>query len=173
MSDWVKWVLLGLLSVVFGILVLGNAVIATLAVTTLTGAVLMISGAVQVAGGLTSAETTGQKVFGVLMGLLMGFLGVSFLFDPLAGAISLTMLIMILLAASGVLRIVFAWNMRETPYFWPMLLSGALSVLLAGYILANFAAATMALLGILLGIELLMNGLGLVVLGFAMRNRQV
>ena len=51
-----------------------------------------------------------------------------------------------------------------------MLISGALSILLAGYILANFARASVNLLGILLGIELLFNGAGLIVLAFFLRT---
>jgi len=117
MSDSMKWILLGALSLVFGFLVLGNTVIATMAVTTLTGAVLMASGVFQVVGGFTSTESTGSKIFGILMGLLIGFLGMNFLFKPLEGAISLTMLVMILMAASGIMRLVFAWRMRSTTYF--------------------------------------------------------
>lgn len=170
MSDWMKWLLLGLLSVFFGILVLGNAAIATMAITTLTGAMLLAAGGFQIAGGVSTAGSTGSRILGILIGLLMGFLGVNFLFNPLEGAISLTLLVMLLLAASGTLRTLFSWRMRETAFFWPMLLSGALSLLLAGYIFANFAAATLTLLGVMLGIELLLNGTGLMIFAFAMRR---
>ena len=51
-----------------------------------------------------------------------------------------------------------------------MLLSGAVSVLLAGYIFANFAAMALSLLGILLGIELLINGTSLIALAFFLRT---
>jgi uncharacterized membrane protein HdeD (DUF308 family) len=170
MSEAHKWLLLGLVSVLFGILVLGNTVIATLAVTTLTGAALLIAGVLQIIGGLSGDRQTGSRIFAVLMGILMSFLGVNFLFNPLAGAISLTMLIMILLATSGILRIVFAWRVREAPLFFPLLLSGALSVLLAGYIWVNFAAATLSLLGILMGIELVLNGAGLILWSLILRS---
>lgn len=171
MSDSMKWMLLGALSLVFSILVLGNTVIATMAVTTLTGAMLMVSGVFQVVGGFSSDESTGSKIFGILMGLLMAFLGTNFLFNPLEGAISLTMLILILLISSGIVRLIFAWKMRSTMYFWPMILSGAISVLLAGYIWNNFEAASLTFLGIMLGIELMMNGLSLIVVGLSNRSQ--
>ena len=47
MSDWVKWLLLGLLSIVFGIFVLGAPVVASIAVTVVTGVLLLISGALR------------------------------------------------------------------------------------------------------------------------------
>ncbi|MBI6628666.1 HdeD family acid-resistance protein [Pontibaca salina] len=169
MKDWVKWLLLGLVSVVFSVFVLGNAAFASLAVTTLTGALFVLSGGFQIVGGF-AAESTGSKVFSILLGALMVLLGLSFLFNPLEGVISLALLVLILLAASGVIRIVFSWRMRSTAFFWPMLISGALSVLLAAYILANFASVGPQLLGILLGVELLLNGAGLIVLSFFIRT---
>jgi uncharacterized membrane protein HdeD (DUF308 family) len=84
--------------------------------------------------------------------------------------ISLALLVTILLAANGMVRLVLAFRMRATRFFWPMLISGALSVLLAMYILANFATASVTLLGILLGVELLFNGAGLIALAFFLRS---
>lgn len=165
MSNWIKWLALGILSVVFGLFALGNAVAASLAVTVVTGLLFLAAGGIQVAVGL-SEPGTGRKVFSVLMGVLMLLLGVSFVANPLEGVVSLALLVTIMLAASGVLRLVLAWGMQATQFFWPMLASGALSVLLAGYIVANFATASVSLLGILLGVELLFNGAGLIALAF-------
>jgi len=170
MKDWVKWLLLGLASIAFGVFALGNAVIASLAVTTMTGALFLIIGAFQIAGAVSSAGSSGSRVFNVILGTLMAFVGLSFLFNPLEGVISLAMLVLIMLGFSGALRIFLAWRMRLTRYFWVMLISGALSLLLAAYILVNFATVALPLLGILLGIELLFNGVGLVVLAFFVRE---
>lgn len=169
MKDWLKFLLLGILSIVFGIFVLGAPVVASLAVTTVTGFLFLFMGGLQVVGGF-SGEGLAEKIFGILMGLLMLFLGWSFVANPLEGTVSLALLVLILFAASGVVRLAFSWRMRSTPYFWPMLISGALSILLAGYIWTNFAAASVSILGIMLGIELLFNGWGLVVLGLFVRK---
>jgi len=169
MKQWVIWLALGILSIVFGVVVLGNTVVASMAVTTITGAMLLLSGIFQILGGL-SAEGMGSKVLSLAMGALMAFLGLSFLFNPLEGAISLALLIMILLMASGIVRIVFSMQMRGTPFFMPMLVSGALSVLLAAYIWLNFDTASVSILGILLGVELLFNGAGLILLAFFIRT---
>ena len=169
MKEWVKWLALGILSIVFGVVVLGNTVVASMAVTTITGAMLLLSGVFQIFGGL-SAEGMGSKVLSLAMGALMAFLGLSFLFNPLEGAISLAMLIMILLMASGIVRIVFSMQMRGTQFFMPMLVSGGLSLLLVAYIWMNFATASVSILGVILGVELLFNGAGLVLLAFFIRT---
>ncbi len=53
-----------------------------------------------------------------------------------------------------------------------MLISGAFSVILAGYIVANFFEIAPSLLGLLLGIELLLNGMGLIILALFLRTNK-
>lgn len=170
MKNSTKLILLGAVTVLFGVIILGNAAMASLAVVTLTGGVLLVGGGFQIVGGF-SVDSPGGKLFAWLMGALMLFLGWSFLANPLEGVISLSMLILILLAAGGIMRLIFAWRLRETMFFWPMLLSGALSVVLAFYILSS-PEATMLLLGILLGVEMLFSGLGLIFFGMSLRRTE-
>ena len=80
------------------------------------------------------------------------------------------MLVVILLIAAGLLRLWFSFRMRGTQYFWPMLLSGALSILLGGYIVAKFEQVGLDLLGMLLGVEMVLNGTGLVFMAFFLRT---
>lgn len=169
MKTWVKWLILGVISVAFGVFVLANPVAASITVTMLAGIMFVLSGGFQIFAGF-GEEGVGSKMLGIGLGLLMLVLGVSLMFHPLEGVVSLTLLVAILFAFSGVTRLITSFQMRDTPFFWPMLLSGALSVLLAGYILANFAAVAPSLLGILLGIELLFNGIGLIMLAFFVRT---
>lgn len=169
MKIWVKWLILGVLSVVFGFFVLANPVAASITVTVMAGILFALSGGFQLVAGF--GETSGMsKALAMGLGLLMLLLGISLMVHPLEGVVSLTTIVVIIFAASGVMRLINSFQMRATPFFWPMLLSGALSVLLAGYVIANFAAIAASLLGILLGIELLFNGIGLVVLAFFLRT---
>ena len=167
MSESLKWILLGVLTLIFGFIVLGNTVVASLAIVTLTGALLLAAGVFQFIGGL-SVEGMGNKLFAWLMGALMAFLGWSFLSNPLAGTISLSMLILILLAAGGIVRIIFSFRMSGSQFFWPMLISGVLSLVLAVIVWGN-PAATVQLLGILLGVEMLFNGIGMIFAGMFVR----
>ena len=169
MKLWVRWLIIGILSIVFGIFVLLNPVAASFAVTVVAGVLFMLMGAVQIWAGFSGDEGS-SKILGIGLGVLMLLLGVSLTFQPLEGSISLATLATILIGFNGVLRLISGWNMRETPLFWPMLISGALSVLLAGYIVANFFEIAPQLLGILLGIELLFNGTGLVALAIFLRT---
>lgn len=169
MAIWTKWLILGVVSVVFGFFALGNAVATSVAVTLVTGLLLVAAGAAQIWFAL--AERGGHRLWSLLIGAMTGLLGLSFLLNPILGTVSLALLVTVLLATSGVVRLVLAWSMKDTAYFLPMLVSGALSVLLAAYVLANFGAASLSLLGILLGVELLFNGAGLIVLALFVKSR--
>ncbi|WP_158964847.1 HdeD family acid-resistance protein [Chachezhania sediminis] len=170
MSDWLKFLFLGIASVIFGVIALGNTVAASLAVAIMTGALFLVVGVIQIWGGMTT-KAMENRLLTIMMGILAALLGASFLYNPLEGAVSLALLILILMGLGGIIRIIMAWSMRASPLFWAMLLSGALSVLLAGYIWSYFAEISTSLLGILLGIELIFNGAGLVVMGLFLRAK--
>ena len=82
------------------------------------------------------------------------------------------MVVLIFFMAAGIARTIFAFNIRGTSFFWPMLLSGILSIVLAGYLGMNFERVVGPLLGILMGIEMLLDGFGLVVMGFFARGSE-
>ncbi|MEM0938062.1 MAG: DUF308 domain-containing protein [Pseudomonadota bacterium] len=168
MSDWFKWMLLGVLSAIFGVLVLNHAIIFSLAITTVVGALFLVSGIIQALAGFWD-EGVSSKALSIVLGVVMALIGLSFLTDPLSGTLSLALLVTILIAAGGILRLMFALRMKGSPVFWAMILSGIVSLGLAVYILLN-PALGVVLLGTLLGVELIFNGVGLVTLGLWKRT---
>lgn len=169
MRAWLKWLVLGALSIAFGAFVLANPVAGSVAVTLLAGAMFLVAGAFQTVVGLYE-RGLGPKLLGVGLGVLMSLLGMSLVFHPLQGVVSLALVVTLIIATTGVIRLVLALRMKATPFFWSMLITGALSILLAGYIAANFFDVAPALLGLLVGIEMVFNGLGLIVLAFYLRS---
>ena len=166
-----KYFWLGLLIIALGVVVLFNAVTASAAVVTVTGIFLLLGGALQIAVGFT-AEGLGNRVLTWCLGGLTVFLGWSLMANPLAGMISLSTLLLILLAASGIVQILFAFRVRGTRFFWPLLLAGSVSVVLA-IILLSSPGATLVLLGTLLGIQMLCSGASLTMMGmFFKETRQ-
>jgi uncharacterized membrane protein HdeD (DUF308 family) len=89
--------------------------------------------------------------------------------NPLAGMISLSALLLILLAASGIVQILFAFRVKGTRFFWPLLLAGLVSVVLA-IILLSSPSATLVLLGTLLGVQMLSAGASLTMMGMLFKE---
>ena len=167
MKESTKWILLGILIIVCGVIVLGSPYVASFSIAIVTGVFLLVGGVFQVVGGF-SVEGMGAKLLTWLMGALMLYLGYSFLSTPVEGVVSLSMLVLFLLIAGGIARIIFAFSMTGTMVFWPVLISGILALVLAVII---FSAAKddptvlLRLLGIIMGIEMLFNGFSMLFMG--------
>lgn len=169
MSKWFKWLGIGLIMVVFGIFVLANPFAASLAIEQLVGALFLLTGIMQIVVAFRE-ESVWSRIGALALGALALLLGLSFLVNPLSGIISLVTLVTAILLASGVVRLVLAYRMKATRFFWSMLVSGAVSILLALYIIANFASVSGSLLGILMGIEMILNGVAMIVIAFFIRT---
>lgn len=168
MQKWMKWLIAGVLSIAFGLFVLANPLAASLAIEQVVGFLFLVIGGVQVYAALQE-ERFASRAGSLLLGALGLLLGVAFLIRPLEGVLSLVTMVIALLAASGVVRLVLAYRMKNTRFFWAMLISGALSVLLALYLIANFGAISTSLLGILMGIEMILDGFAMIVLALVAR----
>lgn len=168
MRKWLKLLILGVLCAIFGIFVLANPPAASLAIEQVVGFLFLVIGGFQIYAALHE-ERFGAKAASLLLGALAALLGVSFLINPLEGVLSLVTVVIALLAVSGLVRIALAWRMKNTRFYWSMLLSGALSALLALYLIANFGAISTSLLGVLMGIEMILDGFAMIVLAFVAR----
>jgi uncharacterized membrane protein HdeD (DUF308 family) len=72
--------------------------------------------------------------------------------------------------ATGATKVVMAFGVRGTGYFWVVLLSGALSVLLGFMVLSNFPYSAATILGVLLAVELISSGIANIALGLRLRE---
>ena len=159
----------GALMVLGGILALSNPFAASLAVTTLVGIFLLIGGIGQLWAAFSSPDDAHRMLHGFL-GLMALILGVMLTADPVAGTLSLTLLVGFLFLLNGAGRLGIAFRMQQSRYFWLLVLSGALSALIGILVFGNVASAATTLLGILLGVQLLAEGATLIALGVIARQ---
>lgn len=171
MKHWYLLLIAGLVALVGGILALINPIAATLAATTLAAWLFLLMGALQIAAAFGNMGTS-ARIWTAALGALAIFIGGWILSNPVAGTLALTWTIGLLFFVEGVVKLMLAFSARQTPYFWPLLLSAAISVLLGGMILARFPASALTIPGILLAIDLISTGVSMVVLALHFRNRQ-
>lgn len=160
-------IIFGALLLIAGFIVLGNAVIATAVSVYFVGWMAVISGAVLLIGSFFRIKSGGFWS-AALGGALLLVLGVFVLRNPLIGAVSLTLLAGSLFLTGGLMRIVVAFQVEDGR--WLLIISGAISVVLGLFVLFNIAAATLTLLGVLLGVQTLVEGITLMIVG---RSRRV
>lgn len=163
MSSRIFWIVMGVISILAGILALANPLAATLTAEQLAGWAFLLIGLLDLVAALRDRED-GSRIWAILVGAAFILLGVMLLARPLQGIVSLTLVVAILFLVTGIFKVIWAFELRGTQAFWLVLLSGLLSVLLAVMILANFPASAVTILGILLAVELISSGVSMIAL---------
>lgn len=159
----------GVLALMGGIIALLFPLPAGLAVTTFTGVAFLIAGALGLFGAFSHKDMP-RRGWVAFIALLQLVLGVAILADPLAGLVSLTIIAGSFFLASGVVRLVLAWRLRQQASPVLLALTGVLSLALGLYVFFSPTAASTVLLGTLLAVELLSAGAALIALGLALRK---
>lgn len=153
-----KWMAaLAVICIVGGFMALFNPFGATIFAVTLAGWVFLIQGVIQIIHAFRVRDWSGF-IWSLGIGVLSLLVGVILVADPLAGAIPLTLLVAVLFLATGVAKIMFALSLKPASGWVWVLVSGLVSAALGVMILAGLPASATTILGLLLGIELVSNG---------------
>ena len=159
-----------------GLLILGAIAIvvpalATLAVTILFGWLFLISGIV---GLITTFWMRSAPGFwwSLASAVLAILAGVWLLAQPIAGPLSLTVVLIVFFLIEGSASIMFAIDhRRELSGRWGfMLLSGIVDLVLAALLLAGLPSTAVWALGLLVGINLAFGGMALVAMALQARK---
>ncbi len=155
-------VVLGLVLVVAGLVVLGNTVVATAFSVGVLGWFTLLSGVVLLVSSLFRIGHDGFWSAALGGGLLL-VLGVVMLRNPAATALTITLVAGSMFLATGLTRVVVAFSQPRGRVV--LVVSGLVSVALGVLVLFNLVSATLSLLGVLLGVQALVEGITLVALG--------
>lgn len=166
MSHWILLTTLGVCSIIAGVLALLNPFPASLAVLQITAWAFLILGVLQ-AFVAYRAEKWSGKLWSLLLGIIAIVIGINLLGKPLAGLITLTLLLGSLFVVSGIFKSIVGWQLHKREYKAAVLMSGAISLIIGLIILSNFPVSAATSLGILLGIELISNGISAAALGLS------
>ena len=155
------WLVVGIISILGGIFALFNPLSATFAAEQLAGFTFLLVGILQFIALFRAHSITG-KVLAAIGGVLGVLIGIELLQNPLQGILTLTMVVAILFMATGIVRVVVAFGLRKTVAFIPLLISGLISIVLAIMIFSGYPQSATYMLGVLLAVELISNGISLI-----------
>jgi uncharacterized membrane protein HdeD (DUF308 family) len=161
--SWAWFLALGILLIVLGTMALGSALLMTLASVFFFGWILIFAGVIEVVHAFWHKQWSGFFL-DLLTGVLYGVVGVMMVSDPQASAALLTLLIALFLVFEGAFRIVMSLTMRYPHWGW-LLLNGVVSFLLGVLIWRRWPVSGLWVIGLFVGIEMLLNGWSLVMLG--------
>jgi uncharacterized membrane protein HdeD (DUF308 family) len=170
-AKWGWIVALGAVYIIAGFVALGSIVMATVASVLVVGIMMIVAGVAEVINAF-QIKSWGKFLLWALLGVLYIVAGFVTWDNPLFAAALLTLMLGASLVASGIMRIILAFNMKaEMPWIW-VALSGVITLSLGLLILARWPINSIYILGLFLGIDLIMAGVGWIGLGFGLRRGQ-
>lgn len=167
-SGWI--VALGVVYVIAGLIALSSVVFATKVTVFVVGIMMLVSGIAEVINAF-QFKSWGKFLVWLLLGVLYIVAGLVTFENPLLAASVLTLLLGAALVVSGVMRIVLAFSMREGMSWTSLVLSGVVTLLLGLIILSHWPVSSLFVLGVLLGVDLLIIGIGWILVGFGLKSR--
>jgi uncharacterized membrane protein HdeD (DUF308 family) len=167
-KNWGWFVVLGIVQIVVGTLAVGFAFSSTLASVVILGVLLLIAASAQMALAMLARDWDGFYLF-LLLGFLYGVAGFLTLQNPLLAAESLTLMLAALFLVVGLFRIAVALLDHFPSWGWA-LFHGVVTVLLGLAIWRRWPGSGLWVLGLLVGVELIVNGVTWAVLAVSVRN---
>lgn len=167
---WLQLLLLGIVQIIGGFFALAVPTVASLAAAIVLGAVLVVAGVFQAAHAFSVKNWKGVtlQALGALFYIAAGILILLF---PLNGALTLTIVVGAVLIADGVVRSMLAYRLRPLDGWGWFLAAGIASVAVGILLLLGWPLTGLFAIGVLLGVDLLFNGMSNCVLAIMFRTR--
>jgi uncharacterized membrane protein HdeD (DUF308 family) len=163
------WILgLGVALLIAGTAALSSSLLMTVFSMTLLGWVMCTSGILQAVHAFTCKGWSGFFI-DLLAGVLYVVVGFMVIANPAATAVALTLLIAVFLIFGGIFRVVVSLVVRYPNWIW-MFLHGVVILLLGISIWKQWPLSGLWVIGLFVGIDLIFNGLSLVMLGLAAKK---
>jgi membrane protein HdeD len=155
-------VVLGVLSVIAGVVVLGHVAIAGLISVLFLGWMLIVGGAVLAVSAIALWKEPSHR-WDLAAGALVALIGFSFVRNPGIGLLALTLVAGSLLLIGGIVRIVAAFQPRAPRGV--LLVNGVITLLLGVMVLNRWPVSALWFLGTILGVQLILDGITTAIVG--------
>lgn len=170
-KQWWCFTLLGVLTMLCGLVAIAYPLMSSVSVVIVIAAMLIISGIAMVVTAFWTGKWS-AFLLQVLVGILYVTLGMMMTDAPLQSTAALTLFVAGMLMIVGIFRIVAALTLRFPQWGWA-LVNGIVTVMLGLIIYRHFPESALWVIGVFVGVEMLMNGLTWIMLGWEVRNLHI
>ena len=170
-KNWGWLFTLGIAMIVIGIAAICLPMVATLTIEIVIGWLLIAGGIIHGIHAFT-ARRWGGGIFNVLAAILYVVVGIMLLAHPVAGIITLTMLLAAFFFVEGIFKIAMSVQMRSMPNWGWMFVSGLVALALGVLIWIGWPATAAWVIGLLVGIDLIFGGWAMVFVALSAKNSQ-
>ena len=170
-AAWWMFLIMGVISIIVGMLAISSAFIATMASVVVFGVLLVVEG---ITGVIHAIMVRTWK--GFAMNLLVAALyllgGFFMLEEPVRAAAVLTLVLAAAFIVGGMLRVIIAIAVQFHAWPW-VLLNGVIDLILGVMIWSGWPGTSLWVLGLFVGIDLLVHGWSCVILALAVRAHNI
>lgn len=168
---WALFVTQGVIMTILGVLAVIWPQISTVAVDVYIGVLFLLSGLVGLIV-MFLAPTVSAFLWSLLTAALSLLVGIVLLWHPVAGAVSLTLVLIAFFVVEGIFQIAASFSYREIfrdSWGW-MLASGVADLVLAALIIAGWPGTAGWALGLIVGVNLITSGVAIMMVAFSARS---
>lgn len=155
----------GIVFILLGFIAIALPGISTLSTELFIGWLLIFAGAVQLYRTIKARHAPGF-IGSLLISLLYIIFGILLILFPIAGILSLTVLLTIFFIAEGIAKIILGFQLRPFRRWGWFLLNGVLALIIAYIIWAGWPGTAFWVLGLLVGINMIFFGISLMFLAW-------
>jgi uncharacterized membrane protein HdeD (DUF308 family) len=162
---WWIFGLVGLLSIAAGVIVLVEPDISLVTLAVVTGIYFVIDGILEIVRAIMGATTSRGLL--ALLGAISAIAGVILIRHPIAGVVAIALLVGLWLMTIGIVHFVRAFD--DPDQRW-LNIGIAVLELIAGIVIVSSPGIGVATLALLIGISLIVRGVALCALAWAVRS---
>jgi uncharacterized membrane protein HdeD (DUF308 family) len=160
---------LSILLILAGLFAILIPSISGIAVTLVFGWLMILSGITHFVFAFKT-HTTGGVLWELLVGAVYLFTGVYMIMHPLAGLLSLTLILMVYLFFEGIVEVIHFFQVRPRNGASWLLVNGIITLILAIMIWRSWPSSSVWVIGTLVGISMLFSGFSRLMLALAARK---
>ncbi len=148
----------GIIFIILGLFSIAYPLYSSLGLATLFGAVFLVGGIFHIFGAFEDKQRNGY-IWNFIVGVVYVLAGVYLLSHPLIGLLYLTILLISLFFAQGILTIIFGFQQRKHTKNWIWsVISGLLTIGIAILLSITYPISALWIFGLLVGINLVIFG---------------
>lgn len=144
-----------------GIFCLMNPLASGAVLSTIIGILLLLSGIAMIVGMIANrTHNLWPMVTGILLGVAYIVMGYVFITNPTVGMISLAVVLAVLFAFGGIMRLITGYRTWGLPGAWLQILLGILDLIITYLLVSAGPLMSITMVTTLVGIEMLLSSLG-------------
>ncbi|WP_197078411.1 DUF308 domain-containing protein [Hoeflea sp. IMCC20628] len=159
-------IVLAIVMIVAGVVAITFPMLSSFGVELTVGMMLIIAGIAQAMGAFSLPKWKSMTL-AFILGALWVIAGGYLVMYPLQGMFALTIVVAATFVAEGVLKTIFAFQLRPLSVWGWALFDGIIAIVLGVMLMVQFPFSALWALGMLVGINLLMSGVSLVMIATA------